>query len=188
MAAMQYAGLVGLLALMAATPSFAQSRTTMPDGHPCSLLPPDDRGQRGRATGLLRRLARFSQGLVTSDAAIAWGCSTSPLVHLGHECRTSVAVHWWIARPNEVRRRPLRAVAMSGAGIHSSALCSTAWWRRSFAFAAVTASGLLSRIWSASPRCQPRRAIRIAQRPPGLYTERPWRRTAGLIRFHSSSE
>ena len=34
MAAMQYAGLVGLLALMAATPSFAQGRTTMPDGHP----------------------------------------------------------------------------------------------------------------------------------------------------------
>ena len=33
---------------------------------------------------------------------------------------------------------------------------------------------------SASPRCQPRRAIRTAQRPPGLYTERPWRRTAGL--------
>ena len=75
-----------------------------------SLLPPDDRGQRGRATGLLRRLARFSQRLVTSDAAIAWGCSTSPLVHLGHECRTSVAVHWWIARPNEVRRRPLRGL------------------------------------------------------------------------------
>jgi hypothetical protein len=36
---------------------------------------------------------------------------------------------------------------MSDAGIGSSALCSTAWWRRSFAFAAVTASGLLSRIW-----------------------------------------
>ena len=34
-----------------------------------SLLPPDHRGQRGRATGLLRRLARFPQGLVTSDAA-----------------------------------------------------------------------------------------------------------------------
>jgi hypothetical protein len=34
MAAMQYAGLVGLLAVMAATPSFAQSRTAMPDGHP----------------------------------------------------------------------------------------------------------------------------------------------------------
>ena len=33
-AAMQYAGLVGVLALMAATPSFAQSRTAMPDGHP----------------------------------------------------------------------------------------------------------------------------------------------------------
>ena len=31
---MQYAGLVGLLALTAATPSFAQSRTAMPDGHP----------------------------------------------------------------------------------------------------------------------------------------------------------
>ena len=31
---------------------------------------------------------------------------------------------------------------MSGAGIHSSALCSTAWWRRSFAFTAVAACGL----------------------------------------------
>jgi hypothetical protein len=34
MAAMQYAGLVGLLALTVATPSFAQTRTAMPDGHP----------------------------------------------------------------------------------------------------------------------------------------------------------
>ena len=44
MAAMQYAGLVGLLALTAATPSFAQTRTAMPDGHPSPLLPPDDGG------------------------------------------------------------------------------------------------------------------------------------------------
>ena len=34
MAAMQYAGLIGLLALIAVTPSYAQSRTAMPDGHP----------------------------------------------------------------------------------------------------------------------------------------------------------
>ena len=34
MAAMQYAGLVGLLALTAVTPSFAQTRTALPDGHP----------------------------------------------------------------------------------------------------------------------------------------------------------
>ena len=34
MAAMQYAGLASLLVLTAAGPSFAQSRTTMPDGHP----------------------------------------------------------------------------------------------------------------------------------------------------------
>jgi hypothetical protein len=40
---------------------------------------------------------------------------------------------------------------MSDAGIHSSALCSTAWWRHFFAFAAVTASGLLSRILERQP-------------------------------------
>ena len=34
MAAMQHAGLIGLLALIAVTPSYAQSRTAMPDGHP----------------------------------------------------------------------------------------------------------------------------------------------------------
>jgi hypothetical protein len=33
-AAMRHAGLAIFLALTAATPSFAQSRTTMPDGHP----------------------------------------------------------------------------------------------------------------------------------------------------------
>jgi hypothetical protein len=34
MAAMQYAAMVGLLALIGVTPSYAQSRTAMPDGHP----------------------------------------------------------------------------------------------------------------------------------------------------------
>jgi hypothetical protein len=34
MAAMQYAGLITLLALIGVTPSYAQSRTGMPDGHP----------------------------------------------------------------------------------------------------------------------------------------------------------
>ncbi len=37
MAAMQYAGLIGLLALIAVTPSYAQSRTAMPDGHPSDI-------------------------------------------------------------------------------------------------------------------------------------------------------
>ena len=69
MAAMHYAGLAGLLALMAATPSFAQSRTTMPNGHPSHYCLPTTVGQRARATGLLRRLACFPQGLVSSDAA-----------------------------------------------------------------------------------------------------------------------
>jgi hypothetical protein len=53
-----------------------------------SLLPPHDRGQRGRATGLLRRLAHFPQGLATGGAAIA----SSFWPYLRYECRMSVAV------------------------------------------------------------------------------------------------
>ena len=40
MAAMQYAGLVSLLALTAAIPSWAQTRTAMPDGHPSHYCRP----------------------------------------------------------------------------------------------------------------------------------------------------
>ena len=41
MAAMQqYAAMVGLLALIGGTPSYAQSRTAMPDGHPSHYCHP----------------------------------------------------------------------------------------------------------------------------------------------------
>jgi hypothetical protein len=44
MAAMEYVGLVGLLALTAAAPSFAQTRTAMPDGHPSHYCLPTTTG------------------------------------------------------------------------------------------------------------------------------------------------
>ena len=71
MAAMQYAGLVGLLALTAATPSFAQSRTAMPDGHPSHYCLPTTVGS-AEEQKVLRRLASFPQGLVTVGPIRVW--------------------------------------------------------------------------------------------------------------------
>jgi hypothetical protein len=61
--ATQYAGLATLLALTTASPSFAQTRTTMPNGYPSHYCS-DDRRQCGGAEGLLRRLAYFPPRLV----------------------------------------------------------------------------------------------------------------------------
>jgi hypothetical protein len=65
MAAMQYAGLIGLLALIAVTPSYAQSRTAMPDGHPSHYCLPTTVDSSNEQKVYCEGWPSFPQRLVT---------------------------------------------------------------------------------------------------------------------------